>query len=320
MQEIEIKKFVIPQIEVNFEEVKAALLKGIKKYDIIVTQDTVKESKTMATELNKLSGKLDKVRKEKVAEMKQPIDDFTAKMNELKGICQDSRQKILAQVQKFEDEQVEACKDLLDKYLLRQYEKQEVTEEFRKSTIQDLAMLSNITTAGSLAKKARDEVEKRVAENKKLQDKVQMRLLSLENESYKAGLKEPITKESIGHFLYADDEEYLSRLQTLIQSELQRQERMQERIRQEEERKAQLEAQKQLQQEREAFEQRQEVQTKSAPAPEPQIDSDGLQVYRAVATFEFKAKAGIEKEKIANAIKDKLEKAGFTSLVGLEVM
>ena len=290
MNELQITA-TLPTFQGNFEEVKIKLSEGLKLYEIGVTADNLKDANAMATELNKLSGELDKLRKEKVKEVSAPIKEFEDKVKELVSMCQDSRQKILEQVKVFEDEERAKCLELLKKEASEIWEKLGIREEFSKPRISDLAILSNLTATGNLVAKAKNEVWDRINAVKSLQDKSDMRLLQLENASYKAGLKSPLTKVNIERFLLeADEEVYQKRLDELIQNELKRQTEIEERIKRELEKQATA-----IQEVAKAA--LPEAATKAAEplAEEPKIKvipADGK--YRIMAIFELEANSEAE--------------------------
>ena len=139
MNELQITA-TLPTITGNFEEVKIKLSEGLKLYEIGVTADNLKDANAMATELNKLSGELDKLRKEKVKEVSAPIKEFEDKVKELVGMCQDSRQKILEQVKVFEDAERAKCLELLKNEASEIWAKLGIRDEFSKPQIADLAI------------------------------------------------------------------------------------------------------------------------------------------------------------------------------------
>ena len=295
LKDIKIKA-TLPTFQGNFEEVKIKLSEGLKLYEFGVTADNLKDANAMATELNKLSNELDKLRKEKVKEVSAPIKEFEDKVKELVSMCQDSRQKILEQVKVFEDAERAKCLELLKKEASEVWEKLGIRDEFIKPQIADLAILSNLTTTGNLTAKAKNEVWDRINAIKSTQDKCDMRLLQLENDSLKAGLKSPLTKVNIERFLFESDEEaYQKRLDELIQNELKRQTETEERI------KRELEKQAPAVQEVEKVTPP-EVAGKSAElsVEEPKIKAippDGK--YRITAIFELEANSESEAVEIA---------------------
>jgi hypothetical protein len=286
----------LPVFQVNFEEVRIKLQEGLKKYEIGVTAENLKDANGMATELNKLSAELDKLRKEKVKEVSAPIKDFEDKVKELVSMCQDSRQKILEQVKVFEDAERAKCLELLKQEAATYWEKLGVRDEFTKPQISDLAIISNLTATGSLVLKAKNEVCSRIEKIKAIQDKCDMRVLQLENASYKAGLKSPLTKVNIERFLFETDEAvYQKRLDELIQNELKRQTETEERIRKELEKPvvpAAVEAAKAQAPVIETKTQESEPKTQELP---PVIDGK----FTIVATFQLEAKSEEDAEFMA---------------------
>ena len=219
----------LPVISGNLEEIKAELQEQLKQFDLIVDADSVKTAKSMATQINKLSGEIDKKRKQIVAELSAPIKEFEAQMKELKNLCQDSRQNLLSQVKVYDEKKLDEVKKLLQDELHNKYTHYGVRDEFQRVTIDDLAILSHLTQGGALAKKARDAVDERVSEEKKLQEKIDKRLLTLGEICYQGGLSVPLTRENINHFLMVEsDDEYLGKLASLIKNELDRLEKAKE--------------------------------------------------------------------------------------------
>ena len=175
-------------IDTNYEAVRAQLETEIAKYDIVVTVDTVKDAKAMATQLNKLKGEIATRRKEEVAKASEPVRAFEAKVKSLEAMCEDGRQKILSQVAAFEEVTLKVAAEELAKYLAESYAKQGVTDEFQTAKVDDLVKLGALTATGNLTKGAREAVAARVGECQIQQQRTALRLSQLENESHRAGL------------------------------------------------------------------------------------------------------------------------------------
>ena len=228
MKEIVISS-TLPAISGNFEEIKDGLEKQLKQFDLIVDESSVKTAKSMATQINKLSGEIDKKRKQVLQELSVPIKKFEAMMKELKNLCQESRQNLLSQVKVYDDKKLDKVHTLLTQELQSRYNHYGVKEEFQSVKIDDLVILSHLNQSGSLAKKARDIIDERVSESKKLQEKINTRLLTLEAICYKGGLNTPLTRENINHFLMVEnDDEYLNKLTNLIANEVTRMQKAKE--------------------------------------------------------------------------------------------
>jgi hypothetical protein len=257
-------------IAFNFEETRAWLESELEQYDVVVTADTLADCKKLATELNKLAAEISKRRREAVAEVSGPIKDFEGKAKSLEQMCKDGRQRLLDQVQVFEDETKAKAKAALEAARAGMWAEQEVAEEFRRAQIDDLVKLSTLTKTGKLSATAKQELLIRVNADLKLQQQTQIRLHLLENDSYRAGLAAPLTRAHVETFLFASDEEYGQRLQTMIASELERQKVAEERSRkrfEEEQRRAEAERALRADHQRVYAE---DQQAQQAPAPEPE--------------------------------------------------
>jgi len=240
-----IVKSEIPIFITNFNELKNQLIENLKLYEIRVTSENIKEAKETATVLNKLSGEIDKKRKEEVKKVSEPIRDFEMKIKELVSLCQNSRTKILEQVKTFEDETRNNCLILLLDLFENTWQEQKIRDEFVKPDVFDLAILSNITSTGNLTKTAKDEIIQRVMEVKTLQIQKDSRLLKLENECLKAGLKSIIPVDYVLPFLGFNDEDYSQKLKSLISQEINRQNEIEKQSQEKERKKIETEKQEQ---------------------------------------------------------------------------
>lgn len=329
-------------LSVNFEELKAHLEKELIKYDVVVTVDTVKDAKELAKEMNKMAGDIDNRRKEEVASVSEPIKKFDSDMKELVTMCKDGRVKLLDQVKQFEDETRKTVCILLSEARAELFLEHEVKLEFETAKFNDLILISNITAKGNLTKSAMDTLSMRVRDDRAQQDRVEMRLVKLENASYKAGLIIPLTKGYILRFLNADDEVYEQELQKLLDVEIVRQEDAEKVMRAKIEKEKQdkidaeqekVDREKRLQDCRQALPQAEtpvtpEPEPKPAPAISPaapavkkeeqQVD-DGKTLFVITAVFEITAPSKVAESAIEEKLKGLLESAGITSLTSIKV-
>lgn len=259
------------KLSVNFEEIEARLEKELEKYRIVVTADTVTDARKVMAEMNKIAKEIDTRRKEEVAKVSAPIKQFDEQMKQLVGMCKDGRQAIADQVARFEDETRERVRELLIELRDELWEQAAVREEFRKAVIDELVIVSNLTPTGNLTAKARIAVKDMVSRDREQQQRVDRRLLELENASYRAGLKAPLTRDHVAPFLLWDDEEaYNAELERIIQAELSRQEAAEARMREEIEREHRFrEEQERREAERKQAAEQVETRQSSAPAPPP---------------------------------------------------
>jgi len=209
-------------IDLDYEGFKAQLEQHLAQYNTVVTADTVKDAKALATELNALKTRIDDKRKEAVKYVSAPIKAADTKLKELVQLVEDGRQGILTQVRVFDEKRLEKCRELLSAKREALFGEYAVADEFRRAEFDDLVKLTALTAKDNLAAAPVRELSGRVRQDRELQDTVERRLLELENASYKAGLASPLTRAHVEHFLEADDATYAEKLQALLDVEIQR--------------------------------------------------------------------------------------------------
>ena len=219
-------------ISVNFDDLKKHSTALSEKYNnIVVTQETLPESKKLTTELNAIKNEIVSLRKSEAARATAPVKVFEAQMKELEAMWEKNRQEILGQVAKFEDETRKLASELLCAMRDELWQSQNIRPEFRWTEYESLAILSAVTATGNLTAGAKGKLEALVVTDKQMQDQTDMRLLRLENESYKSGLSAPLNRGHVEHFLFDSESGYSEKLAKLMKSELEREEVAQQRMR-----------------------------------------------------------------------------------------
>lgn len=333
----------------NFAEVRERLAAELAKYEILVTEETVGDAKKLATELNATAKTIDDRRKAEVAKVSEPIRQFDEQMKSLVTMCKDGREKILVQVKDFEDKTRALAEKLLREKRDALWDASGVDAEFRKAQYADLVMITAVTKAGNLSAKALNDLTQRVNADKALQDRTAMRLLALENASYKAGLSAPLTRDHVAGFLFADDAAYAAELDRIMKAELVREEEAQRRMRERLERE-QREAADRRRQAEEAEQRRRDaekpaVAEQEKPEEEPLQDEPEQQVVAeeetankqtekadqvdpapgrvrvtVVATFSTEVPPNATDAAIKNALTLSLQRAGITTLQGIQIL
>jgi len=306
----------------NFDVVEKHLKSELKKYDVVVTEDTLKDCKKLSTELNAIANNINAKRKEEVALISVPIKAFDEKIKSLVTLCQDGREKLTKQIKVFEDKTKADIKIMLLNYLHEKYDASQVESEYRTSTIDDLVILGNRTATGKLAGKATSAIDMRVMENINTQNMVATRLLKLENASYKAGLKAPLERIHIAAFLMADDEVYDKNLESLLKSEVNRQEVAEEKTRAEVKKETPVTTNPAANPDivPEAIaDMMNEVDENKEPAITQQ-PPEGKTLHVIQARFEVMALPNVKPEQIVNKLKEVMEEAGITSLVEINLV
>lgn len=87
-------------VEFNFDELKQALEDELRPYrELVVTEDTVKSGKELATELNKTKKAIDDQLKAAIKKASEPLTLVDNQRKELSGMIDEGRREILKQVE-----------------------------------------------------------------------------------------------------------------------------------------------------------------------------------------------------------------------------
>lgn len=242
------------KIKFNLQEFRQNIRNELKKYDLVVTVDTVKDAKALAADLNGQAKSLKDRFKEAAALVTKPVDDLGLEVAEIVAEILESREKLTAQIKKFEDERKIAVRNAIETKRLELWDKLEVQEEFRNAPIDKLVKLTALTAKDSLTSATLRDLQALIDENRRMQDQTEKRLLLLENQSYKEGLKAPLTREHVESFLFDAEASYAGKLAHMMTSELKRQAATEEATR------------------RQVAEEQQRTQQEAAPEPVQQAE------------------------------------------------
>lgn len=201
------------------------------EFSFIVTADNLKFAKDKMAELNKSKSFIDEFRKEKVNSESVAIDTFKENIKAYISLIDEKREQIKRDVDVFETETKKAIAKELSLYADELIKKNGLRYEFTQVDTVDLIVFGSVTPSGALTKKARESIEGRVMACKAKQDRYDMRLLQLENISYKSGLESPLTLTHVQGIIYLEDDAvYSLMLDSLIASEIERQNVIKESI------------------------------------------------------------------------------------------
>lgn len=104
-------------LECNFEALEENLRTLIKeKYDIVVTEDSVKEAKNIRAEINKGKKALEQAWRERKQELEAPIKILNDQAKKLFAVCDEATAKIDMQVNQFEAKKRELAVSLCEAY------------------------------------------------------------------------------------------------------------------------------------------------------------------------------------------------------------
>ena len=164
----------LPAITTNFDLVKADLSAELEKYNnVVVTIDTLAADKKLAQEITVKGKEFDEIRKEKVAEISEPINVFASQMKELSGMCTNLADTIKSQVKVFEEEKLTEIRELLKTTMMSSLDDANIDNEFRVLSIDHLVKLGAVTKTGSLNKGSKDAINAIVADKKAIMQTTQ---------------------------------------------------------------------------------------------------------------------------------------------------
>ena len=136
MNEISVELQQVPgKLSWNYEEVKEFIAAEMQKYKGMVYTDETIGMQRQIKRLNKLSKKIDEVRKEAKNKCLEPYQKIEEQAAELKKLIQDPLKVIDEQVQDYEERRKETVKKEIGEYFDQQYKESGLPEEIRKKVI-----------------------------------------------------------------------------------------------------------------------------------------------------------------------------------------
>ena len=104
-------------IECNFDDLEAKLREKIQNdYNLVVTEDTVKEAKNTRAEINKGKKALEQIWRDKKNELEAPIKALNDRAKQVFALCDDAVKSIDAQIVQFEAKKRELAVSLCEEY------------------------------------------------------------------------------------------------------------------------------------------------------------------------------------------------------------
>ncbi|MFW3413091.1 hypothetical protein ACN9J3_10195 [Aliarcobacter butzleri] len=231
----------ILNLNANMDQLENAVIKELEKdeYNSIVTEENFESMNKTAQFCGKKGKQISDFRIAKVKEETEHITVFENSLKALTKMFTDKQTKIKEGLSVFEDKQKKIIKEVCTTYFNQYCLEVGLKEKFQNINLEDMTQTGFMTASGAISKKGKEEVEKRVQVQLNLQNKVENRLMMLENQCLRAGI-EPLTEQHIQGFILADDDTYMRNLNMLIESELKRAE--QSKAKQEQELRQKIEA------------------------------------------------------------------------------
>lgn len=286
-------------ISSNMEELAENIKKDIQnKYDIIVTEDSLPETKKLMAEVNKEKDEFKKKYKEFKNEVLAPLTPLDAKAKEIESYFDTARAALDNQVKNFEKGKLEAIKAIVEKYRDDACLDANITTE--SIVVTDLVILSavNVNSKGySIAKKTSDTIDQRI-------QAVELQIAKAKLESEEKAKRDREIAENARR--EAEERARVREVELLAKAEREKQEAL-------------------LKAEREKAEAVAKA-TRADIAPvqeqevkEPTFTDDGKRIFTVTATFEVSAPKQTPIDKIVNKLQGMIEGAGITSLKKIEV-
>lgn len=116
MNEIEVKKYELPKLEIkNYDEILEEAKKDTEKYQkYIVTKATLDEDTKKRAELNKTAKAINDRRLAIEKEISQPIKEFKSKCDAIKNLYEESSSLLDKQIKVFEEQEKQSRKEKIE--------------------------------------------------------------------------------------------------------------------------------------------------------------------------------------------------------------
>lgn len=183
-------------LECNFDDLEQKLKEKIEEqYDIVVTEDSVKEAKKIKADLNKGKKALEQVWKERKAEMEAPIKSLNDRAKQVFALCDEAAEKLDIQICKFEEGKRQLAVTLCEEYKNQICELKGIDPS--SINVSGFSNLSYVTEKGALSSSGKQAVDNlilakmaEIAEHKKRELEAQMEIERIKQQAREELLKQ----------------------------------------------------------------------------------------------------------------------------------
>lgn len=147
-------------IKANMDEVKKGIAEDMAKYDIVVTADTVKDTKKVMADINKQKAEFKTTCKEFINEVSQPINAFKSSQKEIESLFDDARSNLDIQVKRYEQGVLDLAESLLIEYVKEKSVEKEINPDLIE--YKDLILLGTVTQSGNMSSGAKEKIDARI--------------------------------------------------------------------------------------------------------------------------------------------------------------
>ena len=157
------KLIVNKKIEIshNMESILQSYQDMLKKYDVVVTEDTVKDTKVLMANINKDKKDFTDKCKLVLSEIEAPIKEFKLKKKEIESLFDESRLRLSSQVQNFEILKLDQISDCIIKTKVDMCNEKGIDQSL--VSVEDLIKLSAVTTTNKPTKATITAIENKIS-------------------------------------------------------------------------------------------------------------------------------------------------------------
>ena len=148
------------EIKHNMELIQQHIANTLKKYDVVVTEDTVKDTKVLMSNINKDKKDFADKCKMFIAEIEAPIKEFKLNKKSIEDIFDDARFRLAVQVVKFETIKLDEISKVIIQTKVDMCENKGIDQS--KVSVEDLIKLSSVTSTGKANKATITAIDNRI--------------------------------------------------------------------------------------------------------------------------------------------------------------
>ena len=287
-------------ISSNMEQLAISMKKDIdEKYNLVVTEDSLSETKKLMAEINKEKTEFKTTYKGFKDKVLEPLTALDKKAKEIEGYFDDARTALKNQVDKYEATKLEQAKKVCIEYTMEQCELKGI--DFNSIVISDLFVkLGSVTATGNISGTAKSEIDTRI-------QKVENEILKAKLEAEEKAKRDREIAENAR--LEAEQKAKERESELLLKAEREKNEAVEK-------------AKQEIRQEVKPVIKENLTTPFDEPKqePKPTLTDDGKRVYRFSFNFEIKALVDVDLEKLTEKVKSMmLSETGLQHLKNAEV-
>lgn len=280
----------VQEAKTNFNDIKRVVEAEVKKHSVDVTEDNLKEAKDVMAKMNKVKKEVGDKYKHHIDTLSLPVNQLKDEKKQLENIIAQGRKDIADAVAVFEQKKLDIAKEVILQYVSDICLEKGI--DSKAIVTQDLVKLTAVTAKGALTKSTKEVIDGRIQ--------------TVENEVLRAKLEAEEKRKR--------DEEIAAKARKEAEEAARKREEEIKRQAEVDKAKAVEDAKK------EVADGKLPGNVVAVEKVEPVKEANGQITHTVLATFKITVKEGVTKERIANAVEQRLLDAGVTTLQKIEVM